>query len=129
VSNRVIGRYLLPTRCAAREFRRPTGDSGALAEKGRCCGKPRSTKVNTNALVLTDELVRIGPRRREHERNLAENNVSQWLLKRFVAAHARQCSYGSDLSATDQVRTASLAELSTGCPGRAYLPGGKLLGR
>jgi predicted RND superfamily exporter protein/lauroyl/myristoyl acyltransferase len=134
VSNRVIGRYLLPTAMWPRaEFQAANrATAAALAEKGPLLREAALNEgFNTNALVLTDELVRTWARAGASTNVIwPTNNVSQWLLKRFVAHTPDQwLVMGLIYPATNQVETASLAELSTRlAQDEAYLSGWQLLG-
>ena len=134
VSNRVIGRYLLPTAMWPRaEFQAANrAAAAALAEKGpRLREAALNEGFNTNALVLTDELLRTWARAGASTNVIwPTNNVSQWLLKRFVAHTPDQwLVMGLIYPATNQVETASLAKLSTRlAQDEAYLSGWQLLG-
>jgi predicted RND superfamily exporter protein/lauroyl/myristoyl acyltransferase len=134
VSNRVIGRYLLPTTMWPRaEFQTANrATAAALAEEGPLLREAALNEgFNTNALVLTDELLRTWARAGASTNIIwPTNNVSQWLLKRFVAHTPDQwLVMGLIYPATNQVETASLAELSTRLArDEAYLSGWQLLG-
>ena len=134
VSNRVIGRYLLPTAMWPRaEFQAANrATAAALAEEGPQLREAAfSEGFNTNALVLTDELLRTWARAGASTNVIwPTNNVSRWLLKRFVAHTPDQwLVMGLIYPATNQVETASLAQLSTRLArDEAYLSGWQLLG-
>jgi predicted RND superfamily exporter protein/lauroyl/myristoyl acyltransferase len=134
VSNRVIGRYLLPTAMWPRaEFQAANrATAAALAAEGPLLREAAlSEGFNTNALVLTDELVRTWARAGASTNVIwPTNNVSQWLLKRFVAHTPDQwLVMGLIYPATNQVEAASLAKLSTRlAENQAYLSGWQLLG-
>jgi predicted RND superfamily exporter protein/predicted LPLAT superfamily acyltransferase len=134
VSNRMIGRYLLPTAMWPRaEFQAANRAAAAvLVKKGPLLREAAfSEGFNTNALVLTDELLRTWARAGTSTNVIwPTNSVSQWLLKRFVAHTPDQwLVMGLIYPATNQVETASLAELSTRlAENQAYLSGWQLLG-
>jgi predicted RND superfamily exporter protein len=134
VSNHIIGRYLLPTAMWPRtEFQAANrATAAALAEKGPLLRKAAlSEGFNTNALVLTDELLRTWARAGASTNVIwPTNNVSQWLLKRFVAHTPDQwLVMGLIYPATNQVEAASLTGLSTRlAENQAYLSGWQLLG-
>jgi predicted RND superfamily exporter protein/lauroyl/myristoyl acyltransferase len=134
VSNHIIGRYLLPTALWPRaEFQAANrATAAALAEKGpRLREAALNEGFNSNALVLTEELVRTWARAGASTNVVwPTNNVSQWLLKRFVAHTPDQwLVMGLIYPATNQVEAASLAGLSTRlAENQAYLSGWQLLG-
>jgi predicted RND superfamily exporter protein/lauroyl/myristoyl acyltransferase len=134
VSNHVIGRYLLPTAMWPRpEFQAANrATAAALAAEGSLLREAALNEgFNTNALVLTDELVRTWARAGASTNVVwPTNNVSQWLLKRFVAHTSDQwLVMGLIYPATNQVEASSLAELSTRlAQNQAYLSGWQLLG-
>ena len=88
VTNHVIGRYLLPGMLWPRaEFQ--TANRATAAVLGKQGPLLRDTALgegfNTNALVLTEELVRTWARAGAGTGVIwPTNHVSQWLLKRFV---------------------------------------------
>ena len=86
---------------------------------------------NTNALLLTEEMVRnMGARRREQNLIWPTNQVSQWLLKRFVARTPDECLVmGLVYPATNKVDAAQLTALSKQlAQNHALLSGWELLG-
>jgi predicted RND superfamily exporter protein/lauroyl/myristoyl acyltransferase len=89
VSNRVISRYLLPTalwpRAELQAANRAT--AAALGSQGSVLRAAALAEgFNTNALVLTEELVRTWARAGTSTGVIwPTNRVSQWLLNRFVA--------------------------------------------
>lgn len=134
VSNHWISAYLLPSamwpraefqvlnRTTAAELARlgPAFREAALAEG-----------FNTNALVLTEQLVQTWGRAAASTGVVwPTNEVSQWLLKRFVARTPDDwLVMGLIYPATNKVETASLTGLSTRLAGHhAYLSGWELLG-
>jgi lauroyl/myristoyl acyltransferase len=116
-TNRVIGRYLLPTamwpRAEFQDSNRATavrlGTQGPVLREAAL-----REGFNTNALFLTDELVRtwagagasigvVWP----------TNQAAQWLLKRFVARASNEwLVMGLVYPATNRVEAAALADLS-----------------
>jgi predicted RND superfamily exporter protein/lauroyl/myristoyl acyltransferase len=134
MSNRVIGRYLLPTAMWPRAEYQAANRStaAALAAEGPFLREAALGEgFNTNALILTDELVRTWARAGGSTDVVwPTNRVSQWLLKRFVAHTPDQwLVMGLVYPATNQVADTSLAELSTRLArNEAYLSGWQLLG-
>jgi lauroyl/myristoyl acyltransferase len=134
MSNRVIGRYLLPTAMWPRAEYQAANRSTAAALAAECPLLREAAfgeGFNTNALILTDELVRTWARAGGSTDVVwPTNHVSQWLLKRFVAHTPDQwLVMGLVYPATNQVADASLAELSTRLArNEAYLSGWQLLG-
>jgi uncharacterized protein len=88
VSNQVIGRYLLPTALWPRpEFQAANRTTATvLGTKGpRLQDAAQAEGFNTNAMVLTEELVQTWARAGASTNIFwPGNHVSQWLLKRFV---------------------------------------------
>ena len=134
VSNHVIGRYLLPTALWPRvEYQRANrAASRVLGTLGPTLREAAlSEGFNTNALVLTEELVRTWARAGATAGVVwPTNEVSQWLLKRFVTHSADGwLVMGLIYPATNRVEPASLAALSSSLAGNhALLSGWELLG-
>jgi predicted RND superfamily exporter protein/lauroyl/myristoyl acyltransferase len=134
VSNQMIGKYLLPTalwprveyQTANRAAARVLGTLGPTLREAAL-----SEGFNTNALVLTEELVRTWARAGATAGVVwPTNEVSQWLLKRFVTHSADGwLVMGLIYPATNRVEAASLAALSSSLAGNhALLSGWELLG-
>jgi hypothetical protein len=90
-----------------------------------------SAGFNTNALVLTDELVRTWARSGAGTNVIwPTNHLSQWLLKRFVARTSEECLVmGLVYPATNRVEAVGLMDLSTRLARNgAFLSGWELLG-
>jgi predicted RND superfamily exporter protein/lauroyl/myristoyl acyltransferase len=134
VSNHVIGRYLLPTalwpRAELQAANRAT--AAILGKQGPVLREAALREgFNTNALVLTEELVRTWARAGASTGVVwPTNQVSQWLLKRFVARTPDEwLVMGLIYPATNRVEAAALAGLSTRlAENRALLSGWELLG-
>jgi predicted RND superfamily exporter protein/lauroyl/myristoyl acyltransferase len=134
VSNHVIGRYLLPTalwpRAELQAANRAT--AAVLGKQGPLLREAALREgFNTNALVLTEELVRTWARAGSSTGVVwPTNQVSQWLLKRFVARTPDEwLVMGLIYPATNRVEAAALAGLSTRlAENRALLSGWELLG-
>ena len=134
VSNHIIGRYLLPTalwpRAELQAANRAT--AAILGKQGPVLREAALREgFNTNALVLTEELVRTWARAGAGTGVFwPTNQVSQWLLKRFVARTPDEwLVMGLIYPATNRVAAASLAGLSTRlAENRALLSGWELLG-
>ena len=134
VSNHIIGRYLLPTalwpRAELQAANRAT--AAILGKQGPVLREAALREgFNTNALVLTEELVRTWARAGASTGVVwPTNQVSQWLLKRFVARTPDEwLVMGLIYPATNQVEAAALAGLSTRlAENRALLSGWELLG-
>jgi len=134
VSNRVIGRYLLPTalwpRVTYQEANRTTAT--VLGKKGPLLENAALTEgFNTNALALTEELVQAWAQAGAGKGVFwPTNHLSRWLLKRFITRTTNGwLVMGLVYPATNQVSAAALADLS----GRlaqngALLSGWNLLG-
>jgi predicted RND superfamily exporter protein/predicted LPLAT superfamily acyltransferase len=133
-SNHVIGRYLLPTalwpRAELQAANRAT--AATLGKQGPLlCEAALREGFNTNALVLTEELVRTWARAGASTGVVwPTNEVSQWLLKKFVArAPDEWLVMGLIYPATNRVEAAALTGLSTKlAENRALLSGWELLG-
>ena len=134
VTNHLIEKYLLPDTLWPREEFQAANRAAAavLGEKGPLLRDALSSAgFNTNAFVLTAELVRTWARAAESKSVMwPTNQVSQWLLKRFVALPAGECLVmGLIYPATNQVDTAELAALSQKLAhNQALLSGWELLG-
>jgi len=118
VSNHVIGRYLLPTTLWPRvEFQAVNrATATALGTKGSLLRDAASGEdFNTNALVLTEELVRAWARAGADTNVFwPTNHLSQWLLKRFITRTPDEwLVMGLVYSATNRVEPAALADLSS----------------
>ncbi|MGA9450915.1 MAG: MMPL family transporter, partial [Verrucomicrobiia bacterium] len=117
VSNHVVGRYLLPTalwprvenQAANRATATILGKQGLLLRDAAL-----GEGFNTNALVLTEELVRTWARAGASTNVFwPANHVSQWLLKRFVTRTPDEwLVMGLVYPATNRVEPAALADLS-----------------
>jgi predicted RND superfamily exporter protein/lauroyl/myristoyl acyltransferase len=134
VSNHIIGRYLLPTalwpraeqQAANRATAAVLGNQGPLLREAAL-----REGFNTNALVLTEELVRTWARAGASTGVVwPTNQVSQWLLKKFVARTPDEwLVMGLIYPATNRVEAAALTGLSTKlAENRALLSGWELLG-
>ena len=134
VSNHIIGRYLLPTALWPRaELQAANRATAAILGKQGPVLRDAALRegFNTNALVLTEELVRTWARAGAGTGVFwPTNQVSQWLLKRFVARTPDEwLVMGLIYPATNRVAAASLAGLSTRlAENRALLSGWELLG-
>jgi predicted RND superfamily exporter protein/lauroyl/myristoyl acyltransferase len=134
VSNHIIGRYLLPTalwpRAELQAANRAT--AAILGKQGPLLREAALREgFNTNALILTEELVRTWARAGASAGVVwPTNQVSQWLLKRFVARTPDEwLVMGLIYPATNRVEAAALAGLSTRlAENRALLSGWELLG-
>jgi predicted exporter len=133
-TNRLIGRYLLPDTLWPRgEFQ--AANRVAAAVLGAAGPKLRDAALgagfNTNALLLTEEMVRTWANAAESKSVIwPTNQVSQWLLKRFVARSADECLVmGLVYPATNRVDAAKLTALSRQLAQQhALLSGWELLG-
>jgi predicted exporter len=134
VTNHLIQKFLLPDTLWPRtEFQTANrATASVLGEKGPLLRDAlASAGFNTNAFVLTAELVRTWSRAGESESVMwPTNQVSQWLLKRFVARTADECLVmGLIYPATNQADAAGLTALSRQLAGdHALLSGWELLG-
>ena len=133
-SNQVISGYMLPAalwpRVEFQESNRATarwlGDQGPSL-----CEAALHEGFNTNALFLTDELVRTWARAGISTGVVwPTNQLSQWLLKRFMARTTNEwLVMGLVSPATNRVERASLADLSSRLSEhRVLLSGWELLG-
>ncbi len=130
----LIGKYLLPdalwprgeNQIANRTTAAALGEKapllrGALAEAG----------FNTNAMLLSEQMIRTWAQAGESKALIwPTNQVSQWLLKRFVARSPDECLVmGLVYPATNQVDAGELAALSKNlAQNHALLSGWELLG-
>jgi predicted RND superfamily exporter protein/lauroyl/myristoyl acyltransferase len=134
VTNHLISRYLLPDTLWPRaEFEAANRATAAvLGEKGPLLSSAAlNAGFNTNALLLTEELVRTWARAGESKSVIwPTNRVSQWLLRRFVARTSDECLVmGLIYPATNKVDTAELTALSKRlAQNSALLSGWELLG-
>jgi uncharacterized protein len=134
VSNHVIGSYLLPSALWPRAEHQAANRAAATV-LGRQGPMLRETALregfNTNALVLTDELVRTWAQAGASTGVLWPTNpASQWLLKRFVArAPDEWLVMGLIYPATNHVEASALPKLSARlAENQAFLSGWELLG-
>ena len=117
VSDHTIGRYLLPTALWPRaEFQSANRKTAmVLGTKGPMLREAALAEgFNTNALVLTEELVRTWARAGVGTGVLwPTNHLSQWLLKRFVTRTPNEwLVMGLVYPATNRVESTALANLS-----------------
>ncbi len=133
-TNHLIGRYLLPdalwpraeNQAANRKTAAVLGTKGPLLRDAAL-----NAGFNTNALVLTEELVRTWVWAGASTNVIwPTNHLSQWLLKRFVARTPDECLVmGLVYPATNKVEAAALTELSQRLARNgALLSGWELLG-
>jgi predicted RND superfamily exporter protein/lauroyl/myristoyl acyltransferase len=134
VTNHLIGRYLLPDTLWPRPENQAANRATAavLGEKGpRLREAALSAGFNSNALLLSDQMVQTWARAGGSTNVMwPTNNVSQWLLKRFVARTPDECLVmGLIYPATNRVETSALTDLSRHlAENRAFLSGWELLG-
>ena len=134
VSNRWISAYLMPSvmwpRAELQAANRTT--AAVLAQLGPALRDAALAEgFNTNALVLTDQLLRTWSRAGASPGVVwPTNEVSQWLLKRFVARTPQDwLLMGMIYPATNKVETAALGNLSARlAEHHAFLSGWELLG-
>jgi predicted exporter/lauroyl/myristoyl acyltransferase len=133
-AHRLIGRYLLPdVLWPRREYQTANrATAAALGEKGPLLRQAAlAAGFNTNALVLADEMVRTwAGAARQPPVVWPTNQLSQWLLKRFVARAPDECLVmGLVYPATNQVEETELLALSRQLSeNHALLSGWELLG-
>ena len=118
VSNHVIGQYLLPTalwprvefQSANRTTATVLGTKGPLLQNAAL-----DDGFNSNALVLTEELVKTWARAGATTNVFwPTNHLSQWLLKRFITRSPDEwLVMGLVYPATNRVESAALTGLST----------------
>ena len=118
VSNRIIGRYLLPSALWPRAEYQATNRAiaAALGKEGPLLRDAALGEgFKTNALFLTEELVRTWARAGTSTGVFwPTNHVSQWLLKRFVTRTPDEwLVMGLVYPATNRVEPAALADLSS----------------
>ncbi len=134
VSNHLIDRYMLPTalwprtdyQLANKPAAAVLGQQGALLRQAAL-----QEGFNTNAVVLTDELVKSWARAgASREVFWPTNQLSQWLLKRFVARTPTEwLVMGLIYPATNHVDSAALVQLGSQLSQeKALLSGWELLG-
>ena len=134
VSNHVIGAYLLPGALWPRAEYQAANRAAAtiLGRQGPVLREAAlSEGFNTNALVLTDELVQTWARAAASPGVFwPTNDASQWLLKRFVARSPDQwLVMGLIYPATNHVDASALPDLSARlAENQAFLSGWGLLG-
>jgi predicted RND superfamily exporter protein/lauroyl/myristoyl acyltransferase len=134
VSNHVIGQYLLPAALWPRvEFQKANqATATVLGKKGPLLQNAALAEgFNTNALVLTEELVKTWARAGVGTSVFwPTNHVSQWLLKRFITRTPDEwLVMGLVYPATNRVESAALVNLSKGlAKNGALLSGWELLG-
>ncbi len=134
VTNQVIGRYLLPSalwpRAEIQAANRAT--AAVLGRQGPLLREAALREgFSTNALVLTEELVRTWARAGASAGVVwPTNQVSQWLLKRFLARTSNEwLVMGLIYPATNRVEATALADLSSRLSkDQAFLSGWELLG-
>jgi predicted RND superfamily exporter protein len=133
-THRLIGQYLLPDTLWPRtEYQASNRATAAvLGQKGPLLRDAAlSAGFNTNALLLTEEMVRTWSRDAVGRSvTWPTNTVSEWLLKRFVARPpGERLAIGMIYPATNKVDTAALIELSNRlAQNHALLSGWELLG-
>jgi predicted RND superfamily exporter protein/lauroyl/myristoyl acyltransferase len=118
VSNHVIGQYLLPTALWPRvEFQTANRTTATvLGTKGPLLQNAALDEgFNSNALVLTEELVKTWARAGAGTNVFwPTNHLSQWLLKRFITRSPDEwLVMGLVYPATNRVESAALTDLST----------------
>jgi predicted RND superfamily exporter protein len=134
VSNQLIGKFALPTVLWPRaEFQKANRATAAfLAQQGPLLHDAALQEgFNTNALVLTDELLHTWAIAGTSTNVLwPTNHLSQWLLKRFVAKTPDQLLVmGLVYPATNHVESSALAGLSSQLAADgAFLSSWQLLG-
>jgi len=130
----VIGKYLLPDTLWPRgEFQSANHATAAvLGQKAPLLrGTAMDAGFNTNALLLSENMVQTWAQAGTRTTLMwPTNQVSEWLLKRFVARSSDQCLVmGLVYPATNHVDPETLTTLSKNlAQGGAYLSGWELLG-
>jgi uncharacterized protein len=133
-SNHLVGQFLLPEGLWPRaEFQAVNHQTAAeLGKRGTILHDTTlSAGFNTNATVLTEEIVRTWARAGESTTTIWPTNyVSQWLLRRFVTRTTNQILVvGLVYPTTNKVDMAALGDLSHRlAEGGALLSGWDLLG-
>jgi predicted exporter/lauroyl/myristoyl acyltransferase len=134
VTNHLIEKYMLPDALWPRaEFQIANrATAKILGEKGPLLREALADAgFNTNAFMLTAELVQTWSRAGESKSVMwPTNQISQWLLKRFVARTPDECLVmGLIYPATNKVDAAELTTLSKQlAQNHALLSGWELLG-
>jgi predicted RND superfamily exporter protein/lauroyl/myristoyl acyltransferase len=133
-SQNIVSEFLLPTALWPRPefqvFNRVTA-AWFAGQRSRLSGAALAAGFNTNALFLTDELTRTWSRAAAATGTVwPTNDVSRWLLKRFVArADDQWFVMGLVYPATNHTGNAALANLSSQlAQNQILLSGWSLLG-
>jgi len=130
----LIGKYLLPDALWPRGENQIANrtTAAALGEKAPLLrGALADAGFNTNAMLLSEQMIRTWALAAESKTLIwPTNQVSQWLLKRFVARTPDECLVmGLVYPATNEVDAAELSTLSKNlAQGHALLSGWELLG-
>jgi predicted RND superfamily exporter protein len=133
-SQNIVSEFLLPTALWPRpEFQVSNRVTAAwfAGQRSRLSGAALAAGFNTNALFLTDELIRTWSRAATASGTVwPTNDVSRWLLKRFVArADDQWFVMGLVYPATNHIGNAALANLSSQlAQNQILLSGWSLLG-
>ncbi len=133
-SQKITGDFLLPTALWPRpEFQASNRVTAAwfAGQRARLSEAALAAGFNTNALFLTDELIRTWSRAAAATGTVwPTNDVSQWLLKRFVTrADGQWFVMGLVYPATNRIDSVALANLSTQlAQNKILLSGWSLLG-
>ena len=133
-SQNIVSEFLLPTALWPRpEFQVSNRVTAAwfAGQRSRLSGAALAAGFNTNALFLTDELTRTWSRATAATGTVwPTNDVSRWLLKRFVArADDQWFVMGLVYPATNHAGNAALANLSSQlAQNQILLSGWSLLG-
>jgi predicted RND superfamily exporter protein len=117
-SQKIVGEFLLPTALWPRpEFQASNRVTAAwfAGQRSRLSEAALAAGFNTNALFLTDELIRTWSRAAVATGTVwPTNDVSRWLLKRFVTrADGQWFVMGLVYPATNHAGNAALANLSS----------------
>ena len=130
----LIGKYLLPDALWPRGENQIANrlTAAALGEKApQLRGALADAGFNTNAMLLSEQMIRTWAQAGESKTLIwPTNQVSEWLLKRFVARTPDECLVmGLVYPATNKVDAAELASLSKNlAQNHALLSGWELLG-
>ena len=130
----LISKYLLPDALWPRGENQTANRATAatLGEKAPLLrGALADAGFNTNAMLLSEQMIRTWAQAGESKTLIwPTNQVSEWLLKRFVARTPDECLVmGLVYPATNQVDAGALAALSKNlAQGHALLSGWELLG-
>jgi predicted RND superfamily exporter protein/predicted LPLAT superfamily acyltransferase len=133
-SQKIVGEFLLPTALWPRpEFQASNRVTAAwfAGQRTRLGEAALAAGFNTNALFLTDELIRTWSRAATASGTVwPTNDVSQWLLKRFVTrADGQWFVMGLVYPATNHIDSVALANLSAQlAKNKILLSGWSLLG-